>query len=144
MKPKTEANKIKVSIDLHGVIDEDKEKWESFARDLYEDNNKVYILTGSSYNDALDDLNSLGFDLTIIEEIISTTDYLINEGYKWEYDKHNRPSFELPAWWGAKAELIKKYNIELHFDNESRYKGYFWPGGVGFIKVESSKDAKLI
>lgn len=114
-----------ISIDLHGVIDSNPEKFEEYAKELTEDGHDVYILTGSSYVDAIEELSKLKFDLQYITDILSITDILIDRGYDWEYDKWGRPSFDAKIWWYAKGNIAKEYNIDLHIDDRYEFCSSF-------------------
>jgi len=115
---------MKIGIDLHGTLDKDPEGFKKYIKKMTKDGHKVYILTGSSCKDAVKEIEKLKIKFNKIK-IISTTDYLIKEGYDWEYDRWNRPSFANSIWWGAKAEIAKKIGLDLHIDDRQEYSEYF-------------------
>ncbi len=85
----------------------------------------IYIMTGSSHKDAEKELKQLKINPIKITKIISTTDYLLEKGYPWEYDKYNRPSFADSIWWGAKAEIAQDLKLDLHIDDRLEYQDAF-------------------
>lgn len=116
---------VKISIDLHGVIETDTKKFEAYAKELMEDGHEVYILTGSSYVDSISELAELKFNLNYITEIISVTDYLLDKDVPWELDKWERPSFHPSVWWGAKGVIARERNIDFHIDDREEYEKTF-------------------
>lgn len=116
---------MNISLDLHGVIDADPKGYEEYAKELKEGGNNVYILTGSSYIDAISELAELKFNLNYITEIISITDHLLDKEVPWEYDQYDRPSFHESVWWGCKGSIARDRNIDLHIDDCIKFEKYF-------------------
>jgi len=115
------SNKMNISIDLHGVIDKDSEMFNEYTKELIEDGNNVFILTGSSYVDAISELAELKFNLNYITEIISVTDYLLDKNVPYEFDNYGRPSFHPTIWWGTKSQIARKMSIDLHIDDRLEF-----------------------
>lgn len=116
---------MKISFDIHGVIDHDPKFFENVAKKLFDSGHEVYIITGSTFSDAIDDLKKVGFNLKYITEIFSVTDYLVNNGHKWKLDKHKRPSFKKSLWVNCKAEIAKNKKIDFHIDDHAEYLNKF-------------------
>ena len=112
---------MKISLDLHGVIQANPKMFGEYAQELMEDGHEVYILTGSAYTDAISELAELKFNLNYITEIISVTDYLLDKDIPWQLDKWGRPSFDPSVWWGAKGQIARERGIDLHIDDYERY-----------------------
>lgn len=116
---------MNISLDLHGVIDADPKGFEEYVKELKEKGHNVFILTGSSYTDAISELAELKFNLNYVTEIISITDYLLDKKVSWEYDQHNRPSFHESVWWACKGVVARERNIDLHTDDCIKFEKYF-------------------
>jgi hydroxymethylpyrimidine pyrophosphatase-like HAD family hydrolase len=116
---------MRISLDLHGVVNANPNGFAEYAKQMTEDGHEVYILTGSAYADAISELAEMKFDLRNIKEIISTTDYLLDKDVPWEYDHYGRPSFNPTVWWGAKGQIAREKNIDLHIDDGVEYEKTF-------------------
>ena len=112
---------MKISLDLHGVIKADPEHFNEYAEELANDGHEIYILTGSSYSDAVAELTEIKFNLKNIKEIISTTDYLLEKDVPWELDVWGRPTFNSFIWWGTKAVIARERKFDLHIDDNKEY-----------------------
>ena len=117
---------MKIGIDLHGVITDDSPRWRAACHAWMVLGYEVYILTGSTRNDALTELYKLkmfqGSDYT---NIVSVTDFLLSEKLPWQYDKHGRPSFDLKEWNSAKGRLAELLELDVHYDDTLEYAQYF-------------------
>lgn len=116
---------MRISLDLHGVIDKDPKGFNEYAKELVKNGHEVYILTGSSYEDAISELAEVKFNLQNIKEIISTTDYLLDKNTSWELDKWQRPVFNEFLWWGVKGNIARARKFDLHIDDCIKYEKTF-------------------
>lgn len=116
----------RIGVDLHGVITHDPEKYKIFMSNIMTLGFEVYVLTGSTFEDARKGLGKLRFIQSVhYTNIVSVTDYLLSRGLDWSYDKHHRPWFDNDIWDRAKAELAEKLQLKAHYDDTLRYKKYF-------------------
>lgn len=111
---------MNVSFDLHGVIDKDPKLFSEMMGELYDDGHTVYVLTDSTFENAIAELAKLRTKF-VFKCILSTTDYLMKQNDNWEYDQHGRPSWHPDIWWAAKAQICKDYKIDVHYDNCEEY-----------------------
>lgn len=114
---------MNLSLDLHGVIDRDPDTFRSIAMKVLEDGGEVTIISGSLPDTLLAHLVQYHIPHT---RWISTTQFLINRGYPWEYDVHHRPSFDITVWNAAKGSVIRQLNkrggaIDIHVDDSAVY-----------------------
>lgn len=116
---------MKISIDLHGTLDKDPKGFSEYIDELAHDGHQVYILTGSTYTDAISELAELKLNLGNITEIKSVTDYLLKKQIPWENDKHGRPIFDESVWYGAKAAIARSEGFDLHIDDCIKFEKTF-------------------
>lgn len=116
---------MKIGIDIHGVLDTNP-FFKQMALSMRHDGDEVHIITGTSIELALKDLEKLdmhkGFHYT---HLYSITDDLINRGIPVEWKDGNNPFFPYEEWDKAKAEYCAKNGIDIHFDDTKRYGEYF-------------------
>ena len=116
---------MKLGLDIHGVCDSNP-IFKEIASAMVQANHEVYIITGSTVNDAIRDLREVGMiGGRHYTSIFSITDYLLAKGaeVKWK-DEHN-PVFASSLWDTAKAEFCKEMGIDLHIDDSNIYASYF-------------------
>ena len=116
---------MKIGIDIHGVLDTNP-FFKQMALSMRHDGDEVHIITGTSIELALKDLEKLdmhkGFHYT---HLYSITDDLISRGIPVEWKDGNNPFFPYEEWDKAKAEYCAKNGIDIHFDDTKRYGEYF-------------------
>lgn len=116
---------MKIGIDIHGVLDTNP-FFKQMALSMRHDGDEVHIITGTSIELALKDLEKLdmhkGFHYT---HLYSITDDLISRGIPVEWKDGNNPFFPYEEWDKAKAEYCTKNGIDIHFDDTKRYGEYF-------------------
>ena len=116
---------MKIGIDIHGVLDTNP-FFKQMALSMRHDGDEVHIITGTSTELALKDLEKLdmhkGFHYT---HLYSITDDLISRGIPVEWKDGNNPFFPYEEWDKAKAEYCAKNGIGIHFDDTKRYGDYF-------------------
>ena len=118
---------MKIGIDIHGVLDTNPFfKHMALSMCFHQVGNEVHIITGTSTELALKDLENLdmhrGFHYT---HLYSITDDLISRGIPVEWKDGNNPFFPYEEWDKAKAEYCAKNGIDIHFDDTKRYGEYF-------------------
>lgn len=118
---------MKIGIDIHGVLDKHPFfKQMALAMCVHQNYNEVHIITGTSIELALKDLEKLeivkDFHYT---HLYSITDDLISRGIPVEWKDGNNPFFPYKEWDKAKAEYCAKHGIDIHFDDTEKYGEYF-------------------
>lgn len=116
----------RIGVDLHGVITHEPEKYKIFMSNMISLGFEVYVLTGSTYQDARNELGQLRFiQGQHYTNIVSVTDYLLSQDRDWHYDKHHRPWFDNDTWDRTKGDLAEELGLKAHYDDTLRYKKYF-------------------
>lgn len=123
--------KLKFGFDIHGVIDAMPDVFALLSNLLVDAGHEVHILTGSKWNDAIEqNLHDMGLKWT---HHFSITDHHISIGTPMKYD----PNPEHPwidtgdkdqdnvLWDKAKADYCQLHEIDLHIDDTMRYNDYF-------------------
>lgn len=131
-------NSVNISIDIHGVIDDNPDSFRSLASCILATaENSVTIISGALPDTLLQRLQYYGMPHT---RWVSVTQYLINRGYAWEYDEHRRPSFDPIVWEKAKGNIVRQINsigptLDAHIDDMAKYGEHF-PDETLFILYE--------
>ncbi|MCR8922342.1 hypothetical protein NO559_06135 [Dasania sp. GY-MA-18] len=111
-------NKLKVGIDIHGVIDTFPERFKYLSTALYKDGAEVHIVTGIKRDACVDKLLAdAGIMFThyfsIVEHLEAT-----EENIKWV---NGRPYAAEDKWDNAKRDYCKAQGIDLMFDDSPIY-----------------------
>jgi hypothetical protein len=84
---------------------------------------QVYIITGHKATPEFAlSLKNLGIEYT---EILSVVDFNQRLGVKVRYDEKGDPWIDEYIWNSAKADLCKRFDIDLHVDDSEIYGKYF-------------------
>lgn len=119
---------MKISFDLHGVLDDMPETMKFIMESVIKNGGEVHIITGSTEEKARKELKELGFNRYIhFTNVVGLPDYLLGKGKKViSYHPFlNNPEFSDLDWDSAKAQYCSENNINLHFDDTLRYGDYF-------------------
>ena len=120
--------KIKISIDLHGVIDALPELFSFLSNSIINSGGELHIVTGGSWTKEVEDqLNKNGIKWT---HSFSVYDYLLSVNTKVVGtvqfpDGTIQKKFEDGVWDSVKAEYCLKNNISLHIDDTLIYNDHF-------------------
>jgi hypothetical protein len=121
-------SKIKIGIDVHGVIDTNPEFFSFLTNAFISSSGEVHIITGGSWTESLiSELNSYGIKWT---HHFSVYDYMLNNfkpigGEIIFPNGEKQIKFASSDWDKAKADYCKENNISLHIDDKSSYSQYF-------------------
>jgi hypothetical protein len=113
---------MKLSLDIHGVIDKDPDKYAALARSVRANHGEVIIITGQSISAPLvAQLKNLGIEW---DDIVSIQDELAKVGpiIGW---KEGRPLFTSELWDGFKGRYCATHGIDLMIDDSLEYRPYF-------------------
>lgn len=114
--------KIKIGIDIHGVIDSNPEFFSSLSKLLVDNGHEVHILTGSKLKLEEDFLKEHNISFT---HLYSITEHHENLGTPIKWDNAGDPHLDTYLWDKSKAEYCKEHGIDIHFDDSDTY-GYFF------------------
>ncbi len=131
-------NQIKIGLDIHGILDTNP-IWKYMGELFVSSGNEVHVITGSLQNKALKELESIGMERNKhYTHIFSISDTLIMNGHPVTYNSDNSPVFDDTEWDKAKSIYCKSKNINMHFDDTSRYADYF---STPICIIQTKKDA---
>lgn len=117
--------KLKIGIDIHGVIDK-YPFFKEMAKCMLAGGHEIHIITGTTFTKAKNDLRSIGMVSTInYTNIFSVTDKLIANNIPVKWKTPNDPIFPDDIWNKAKADYCTANNIDIHFDDSDIYGLYF-------------------
>jgi len=117
----------RIGIDLHGVIDSDVEWFKDILEAIHlRTFIIVHIISGPSTEEIKAELDKLGFKEGIhYEGISSVVDYLKGMEVKMWKDYKDTWWADDDAWWGAKAAICEKLDIDIMIDDKGGYKEAF-------------------
>lgn len=132
-----ENTKIKIGVDLHGVIDDNTDLFKSISSMLLFSNLcdvNIYIISGPPKTDVLKELNQLKIYKNVhYTEIYTIVDFLKEQDVEMWLDYKNTWWASDEDWWEAKAKICEKLDIDIMIDNTNRYKPYFDKRNIKFI-----------
>ena len=129
-------------IDLHGVIDSNPKYFRKMTEDLIKSKNDVYICTGSKIEDAIRQLDNLGFKKHVnYLFLLSISDVLSSSlpAAEIEYDVNGNLWVDDMLWWPMKGKFCKMYSINVIIDDSEEYFVYV-PDNV--VKLHYHQNGK--
>lgn len=125
-------DRIKIGLDLHGVIDQDPNFFATLSFHLRSEGHEVHILTGRELCDSLiEQLHkaNIGYN-----KIFSITSYHKEIGTHVSYkdDDPNYPLIAPPKWDRTKADYAERVGLDLHIDDSPIY-GKFFEGKTQYL-----------
>lgn len=122
------SNKIKIGLDVHGVIDTFPEKYLKLVFAFDPDSIEVHIITGIKRE--LDDTPVLQFNMDENKQLPYSSWFSIHQecedrGIHIEFDAKGRPLVDPEIWDKMKAEYCAKNNIDFMFDDSPSYGKHF-------------------
>lgn len=121
----SEPDKIKISLDVHGVIDALPKTFSFISKALVAAGAEVHIVTGGKINDELIEmLNNFGIQYT---HIFSIVDYHHEKGTPTtgNHPKYGFPMISDEVWDKTKGDYCREHNISLHLDDTLIYNDNF-------------------
>ena len=120
-------SKIKLGLDIHGVIDQNP-IFEQLARSgLFE----VHIVTG--IKEELDDEVNFPYD-----KWFSIHQECLDQGIPVEYDDQNRPWVNPAIWDKMKAQYCEREGINLMIDDSPSYGKHFAGLHTAYLRYENT------
>jgi hypothetical protein len=133
------AKKIKIGLDLHGVIDARPEFFKELTRLFVENGHEVHIITGAVPTTELQKIKELGVSYT---HLFSITDHHKQIGTPITWDEKGHPHLDTYLWDKTKAEYCKKHDIDLHIDDSDIYHYFFKTPYSRFYTKDSHRNKK--
>lgn len=134
-------NKMKIGLDIHGVIDRYPNRFKIISKELYYRGHDIHILTGQERTKCENFLSEFEIKYTHFYSII---DFHKDVGTKmWDDDMRGE------GWWLAedvwnrsKGEYAKKVKLDIHLDDNLEY-GRFFPETCLFLHIQSDNNVKV-
>ena len=121
----SEGDKLRIGLDFHGVLDDDKQYFANLSKKILNEGGEVHIITGSRDTlEVRDKITGLG---VVFSHFFSISSYHASAGTKMREDEHG-PWMDAEVWDKSKAEYCKKHGIHIHIDDSPVYGKYFDPG----------------
>jgi len=139
----TEGEKLRLGLDLHGVIDDDKKYFSNLSKKILNRGGEVHVITGSKDTKELrEKIAGLGIAYS---HIFSISSHHEKKGTKvWEDDRG--PWMDVEVWNRSKADYCREKRIHIHIDDSPIYGRYFDPQTI-YIKypeMEVINEARKI
>ena len=131
--------KIKIGIDIHGVIDTNLNFFKVLTKLLVDNGHEVHIITGAKIGNEMPFLKKHKIFYT---HLFSITDHHIKNGTKIVWDKKDKPHLDTYLWDKTKAEYCKKQKIDIHFDDSDIYKHFFKTPYARFYSKNTKRNNK--
>lgn len=126
----TNGVKIKLGLDIHGVIDQAPVFFENFAAlPAYFE---IHIITG--IKEQLDDVVKFKYD-----KWFSIHQQCEDEGIEITYDEKGRPWVDPDIWDRKKAEYCKREGIHMMIDDSPSYGKYFADLETLYLRLENTQ-----
>lgn len=129
-------NKIKIGLDLHGVIDLMPEFFSFFTKAMIKSGAEIHIITGGATEKDIQLLNNFDIKWT---HFFSISDHhnKIGTPSNGIHPKYGFPMISDEEWDKTKGEYCQKNNISLHIDDTTIYNDSFT---TPFCRMWSNKD----
>jgi hypothetical protein len=116
-------NKLKIGIDIHGVIDLKPAFFRTFIDRARANGHEIHIITGGQKKPKLlNQLKDLGINY---DYFFSVSDFLIEQGVPVHFEDSNNPWFDIDQWNKIKSMYCAKQEINIHIDDSDQYGKYF-------------------
>jgi|GEM_PF-1907283 len=117
--------RIKVGIDIHGVIDVDPEFFSAFTYMLKAAGHKVHIVTGRELCDEIVD-KLRNYKITYNHIFSITTHHkIINTPISYKNNDLTQPLINPVKWDKTKADYAASVGLDIHIDDSIVYGKYF-------------------
>jgi len=121
---KTNIRTFKVSLDIHGVIDELPVFFSAFSKSLVDSGMELHIVTGGSIERAKRELKLHNITYT---HLFSILDYHVENGTPTfgNHPKYGFPMIDDAIWDQTKSKYCEDHDIDLHIDDTVAYGDSF-------------------
>lgn len=139
IQKKSMSAKIKIGLDLHGVIDARPEFFRELTKLFVDNGHEVHIITGSKIEHEMEKIKSLNVSYT---HLFSITDHHMDIGTNIVWDEKGNPHLDAYLWDKTKAEYCKEHGIDLHLDDSDTYGYFFKTPYTRFYSKDSERNKK--
>ena len=117
-------NNLKISFDIHGVMDHLPDVFSFLSKVIVENGAELHVITGSPISVAEKELEKLNITYT---HLFSIPDYHISIGTPSDgiHPKYNIPIIPDDLWDRTKGDYCLKHGINLHIDDTIQYNEHF-------------------
>lgn len=117
---------MKFGFDFHNVITTQPRFYAEFMSKLINHKHEVHIITGAMKKTFKKEWAVISDQLLRYTHFYSISDDLIARGYKHYFQDEDNPWFEdTLAWNMAKGVYCREHEIDVHFDDNDKYKPGF-------------------
>ncbi len=127
--------KLKVGLDIHGVITDDPDKYRLLAETIIRGGGEIHILSGSAIPNLKKELEKYKIPFT---HIFSITTHHEDLGAKVEWIK-GLPYMADELWDPTKAEYCKKHGVHFMIDDSPIYEIFFDKEDTHYLKFGGKK-----
>jgi len=115
-----------IGIDLHGVIDDDPDRFKDICIGFTCWECCVYIISGPPEDEIEKELKKHKiYRDKHFGAILSVVDHLKEKGAKMWQDDRDRWWASDEEWWRSKAELCEKHNVDILIDDKEEWGEHF-------------------
>jgi len=126
METVASPGKIKVGLDLHGVVDKRPGHFIALANSVRRGGGEVHVITGQSHDTVLErELLSYNGGIKWWDAIFSITDQLLATSVPYTIDEIGGKIFPGADWDAAKAKYCEKEGMTFHVDDSGVFGKYF-------------------
>jgi hypothetical protein len=117
--------RIKIGLDLHGVIDRNPQFFIALARLIQQHGGEIHIITGTPFSEAERELLSYNSGVKWWDYFFSIDDYLFEKKIPHRIDERGGRIYEDNEWNRAKGIYCARRGIDLHIDDSEVYQEFF-------------------
>lgn len=131
--------KIKIGLDIHGVLDSRPEFFSVLTKLLVDNGHEVHIITGAKTETELENMKKHNISYT---HVFSITDHHVVKKTPVTWDEKGEPHMDTYLWDKTKAEYCKEHDIDMHFDDSDIYHYFFKTPYARFYSKDSERNNK--
>ena len=123
--PEWPMKRIRIGLDLHGVIDRNPQFFVSLAGLIRQHGGEIHIITGSPFSEAENELLSYNGGARWWDYYFSIDDYLFQKNVPHFLDERGGRIYNADAWNRVKGMYCAERGIDLHIDDSEVYREFF-------------------
>lgn len=120
-----------IGLDIHGVIDKHAGLFQHFAMEWKKNGDKIYIITGQSWNEVKHTVHEAGIPY---HGHFSIVDHHRNIKTEMSMDTKGRYWMDKEVWERSKGDYCERMHIDIHFDDSLEY-GQYMPSSCTFVHI---------
>ena len=131
--------KLKVGLDIHGVIDTYPERFKLLSNALFNDGAEVHVITGVKRDDAIEkQLAQAGIQYTHYFSIVDSLE--AQDAIRWE---DGLPYADDAKWNVAKRDYCDEQGIDFMIDDSPIYRETFHNIGTTYLHLINNSITKI-